>query len=109
MARRTVPVPMVVGQEFVGVIDELGSDVRGLHVGELVTGEGHIVCGHCRNCRAGRRHLCVDTISVGATRPGRFAEYLALPSSNIWVADPSIPLDLLAISDPLGNAAHTAL
>ena len=108
-ASRTVPVPMVVGHEFVGVIDKLGNDVRGLHVGELVTGEGHIVCGHCRNCRAGRRHLCVNTISVGATRPGAFAEYLALPSSNIWVADPAIPLDVLSICDPLGNAAHTAL
>jgi threonine 3-dehydrogenase len=108
-ARRTVPVPMVVGHEFVGVIDELGSDVRGLQVGELVTGEGHIVCGHCRNCRAGRRHLCVNAISIGATREGAFAEYLALPSSNIWVADPAIPLDVLAICDPLGNATHTAL
>jgi threonine 3-dehydrogenase len=108
-ARRTVPVPMVVGHEFVGVVDKLGSDVRGLHVGELVTGEGHIVCGHCRNCRAGRRHLCVNTISVGATRPGAFADYLALPSSNVWVADPAIAPDVLAICDPLGNAAHTAL
>jgi threonine 3-dehydrogenase len=108
-ARRTVPVPMVVGHEFVGVIDKLGSDVRGLHVGGLVTGEGHIVCGHCRNCRAGRRHLCVNTISVGATRPGAFADYLALPSSNVWVADPAIAPDVLAICDPLGNAAHTAL
>jgi threonine 3-dehydrogenase len=108
-ARRTVPVPIVVGHEFVGVVDKLGSDVRGLHVGELVTGEGHIVCGHCRNCRAGRRHLCVNTISVGATRPGAFADYLALPSSNVWVADPAIAPDVLAICDPLGNAAHTAL
>jgi threonine 3-dehydrogenase len=97
-AKRTVPVPLVVGHEFIGLIDTLGSDVRGLHAGELVTGEGHIVCGHCRNCRAGRRHLCVNTISVGATRPGAFAEYLALPSSNIWLADPSIPLDVLALS-----------
>ena len=108
-ASRTVPVPLVVGHEFVGVIAELGSDVRGLQVGELVTGEGHIVCGHCRNCRAGRRHLCANTISIGATRDGAFAEYLVLPSSNIWVADPAIPLDVLAICDPLGNAAHTAL
>ncbi len=108
-ARRTVPVPLVVGHEFVGVIHELGSDVRGLQLGELVTGEGHIVCGHCRNCRAGRRHLCVNTISIGATRDGAFAEYLVLPSSNIWAADPAIPLDVLAICDPLGNAAHTAL
>ena len=108
-AQRTVPVPLIVGHEFVGVIDTLGSDVRGLHVGELVTGEGHIVCGHCRNCRAGRRHLCVNTVSVGATRPGAFAEYLVLPSSNIWQADRSISLDVLSLCDALGNAVHTAL
>ena len=108
-AQRTVPVPLIVGHEFVGVIDTLGSDVRGLAVGELVTGEGHIVCGHCRNCRAGRRHLCVNTVSVGATRPGAFAEYLVLPSSNIWQADRSISLDVLSLCDALGNATHTAL
>ena len=108
-ASRTVPVPLVAGHEFVGVIHEVGADVRGLTPGELVTGEGHIVCGHCRNCRAGRRHLCVNTISIGASRDGAFAEYLALPSSNVWVADPAIALDVLAICDPLGNATHTAL
>jgi len=108
-AQRTVPVPLVIGHEFVGVIDTLGSDVRGLHLGELVTGEGHIVCGHCRNCRAGRRHLCVNTVSVGATRPGAFAEYLVLPASNIWQADRSISLDVLSLCDALGNATHTAL
>ena len=108
-AQRTVPVPLIVGHEFVGVIDTLGSDVRGLAVGELVTGEGHIVCGRCRNCRAGRRHLCVNTVSVGATRPGAFAEYLVLPSSNIWQADRSISLDVLSLCDALGNATHTAL
>jgi threonine 3-dehydrogenase len=108
-ASRTVPVPLVAGHEFVGVIHEVGADVRGLTPGELVTGEGHIVCGHCRNCRAGRRHLCVNTISIGATRDGAFAEYLVLPSSNIWAADPAIPLDVLSICDPLGNATHTAL
>jgi threonine 3-dehydrogenase len=109
-AQRTVPVPLVIGHEFVGVIDKLGSDVPGsLHAGDLVTGEGHIVCGHCRNCRAGRRHLCVNTVSVGATRPGAFAEYLVLPSSNIWQADRSISLDVLSLCDALGNATHTAL
>ena len=109
-ASRTVPVPIVAGHEFVGVIDELGDEVHAdLRVGQVVTGEGHVVCGHCRNCRAGRRHLCVNTVSIGATRAGAYAEYLVLPASNVWAADISIPLDVLAISDPLGNAVHTAL
>ena len=108
-ARRTVPLPLVAGHEFVGVIEQLGADVGGLEVGEVVTGEGHIVCGHCRNCRAGRRHLCVNTVSIGATWPGAFAEYLVLPAVNIWPADPAIPLEVLAVFDPLGNAVHTAL
>ena len=109
-ASRTVPVPIVAGHEFVGVIDELGDEVHAdLRVGQVVTGEGHVVCGHCRNCRAGRRHLCVNTVSIGATRAGAYAEYLVLPTSNVWAADISIPLDVLAISDPLGNAVHTAL
>jgi len=93
----------------VGRIVELGDGVRGLELGELVTGEGHIVCGHCRNCRAGRRHLCAHSVSIGATAPGAFAEYLALPAVNVWPADERIPLDTLAIFDPLGNAVHTAL
>ena len=108
-SRRTVPLPLVIGHEFVGVIEQLGEDVGGLEVGEVVTGEGHIVCGHCRNCRAGRRHLCVNTVSIGATWPGAFAEYLALPAVNVWPADPAIPLEALALFDPLGNAVHTAL
>jgi threonine 3-dehydrogenase len=108
-AQRTLSVPLVAGHEFVGRIVELGDGVRGLEVGELVTGEGHIVCGHCRNCRAGRRHLCAHSVSIGATAPGAFAEYLALPAVNVWPADERIPLDTLAIFDPLGNAVHTAL
>lgn len=108
-AQRTLSVPLVVGHEFVGRIVELGDGVRGLELGELATGEGHIVCGHCRNCRAGRRHLCAHSVSIGATAPGAFAEYLALPAVNVWPADERIPLDTLAIFDPLGNAVHTAL
>jgi threonine 3-dehydrogenase len=108
-ARRTVPVPLIAGHEFVGRIVEIGEGVRGLELGELATGEGHIVCGHCRNCRAGRRHLCAHSVSIGATAPGAFAEYLALPAVNVWPADERIPLDTLAIFDPLGNAVHTAL
>ena len=108
-AQRTVPLPLVGGHEFVGRIVELGAGVRGLSVGQLVTGEGHIVCGTCRNCRAGRRHLCPNTISIGATAPGAFAEYLALPAVNVWPVDEHIPHDTLAIFDPLGNAVHTAL
>jgi len=108
-ARRTVPVPLIAGHEFVGRIVELGEGVRGLELGELATGEGHIVCGHCRNCRAGRRHLCAHSVSIGATAPGAFAEYLVLPAVNVWPADERIPLDTLAIFDPLGNAVHAAL
>ena len=108
-AQRTLSVPLVVGHEFVGRIVELGDGVRGLELGELATGEGHIVCGHCRNCRAGRRHLCAHSVSIGATAPGAFAEYLALPAVNVWPVDERIPLDTLAIFDPLGNAVHAAL
>jgi threonine 3-dehydrogenase len=108
-AQRTIAVPLIAGHEFVGRIVELGDGVRGLEVGELATGEGHIVCGHCRNCRAGRRHLCAHSVSIGATAPGAFAEYLTLPAVNVWPADERIPLDTLAIFDPLGNAVHTAL
>ena len=108
-AQRTLSVPLVVGHEFVGRIVKLGDGVRGLELGELATGEGHIVCGHCRNCRAGRRHLCANSVSIGTTAPGAFAEYLALPAVNVWPADERIPLDTLAIFDPLGNAVHTAL
>src|SRR5437667_5898282 len=108
-AQRTIPVPLVVGHEFVGRIVEVGSNVKDFRPGEIVSGEGHVVCGHCRNCLAGRRHLCKDTKGVGVNRPGAFAEYLALPMSNVWVHDPSIPRDVQAIFDPFGNAVHTAL
>jgi threonine 3-dehydrogenase len=108
-AQKTIPVPMVVGHEFVGAIVEVGSNVKDFQPGEIVSGEGHVVCGHCRNCLAGRRHLCKDTRGVGVNRPGAFAEFLALPMSNVWVHDPAIPRDVQAIFDPFGNAVHTAL
>jgi threonine 3-dehydrogenase len=108
-AQKTIPVPMVVGHEFVGEIVEVGSNVHDFRPGEIVSGEGHVVCGHCRNCLAGRRHLCKDTKGVGVNRAGAFAEYLALPMTNVWVHDPEIPRDVQAIFDPFGNAVHTAL
>ena len=108
-ADKTVPVPLVVGHEFVGEIVEIGSDVRDFSVGELVSGEGHVVCGHCRNCMAGRRHLCNDTAGIGVTRPGAFAEYIALPQTNVWVHKPGINLDVASIFDPFGNATHSTL
>jgi threonine 3-dehydrogenase len=108
-ARKTVPVPLVVGHEFVGRIVEVGSNVKDFHVGDIVSGEGHVVCGRCRNCLAGRRHLCKDTQGVGVNRPGAFAEYLALPVTNVWIHDPAIPRDVQALFDPFGNAVHTAL
>ena len=108
-ARKTIPVPMVVGHEFVGEIVAVGSNVHDFAIGEVVSGEGHVVCGRCRNCLAGRRHLCKDTQGVGVNRPGAFAEYLALPMTNIWHHDPGIDRDVAAIFDPLGNAVHTAL
>src|SRR6185436_17834700 len=103
-AQKTIPVPMVVGHEFVGEIVEVGENVEGYHPGQIVAGEGHIVCGRCRNCMAGRRHLCPNTQGVGVNRPGAFAEFVAIPQSNCWHADPSIPLDVLSCFDPLGNA-----
>lgn len=108
-ASRTIPVPMPVGHEFVGRIHETGEDATEFKVGELVSGEGHIVCGHCRNCKAGQRHLCINTIGVGVDRPGSFAEYLVLPASNVWRCDSDAPMDVLACFDPLGNAVHSAL
>ena len=108
-AQKTIPVPMVVGHEFVGQIVEVGSNVKDFHVGEIVSGEGHVVCGRCRNCLAGRRHLCKDTKGVGVNRPGAFAEYLSLPMTNVWHHDEAIPRDIQAIFDPFGNAVHTAL
>jgi threonine 3-dehydrogenase len=104
-----VPVPLVIGHEFSGRIVELGSNVKDFQVGDIVSGEGHVVCGRCRNCMAGRRHLCKDTAGIGVNRPGAFAEYLALPVTNVWHHDPAIPRDVQAIFDPLGNAVHTAL
>jgi len=108
-AKKTIPVPMVTGHEYVGTVEAFGSNVQDVKIGELVSGEGHIVCGHCRNCRAGRKHLCNATQGVGVNRPGCFAEYLCIPVSNVWHCDPSIPADIFSIFDPLGNATHTAL
>jgi threonine 3-dehydrogenase len=108
-AQKTIPVPMVVGHEFVGRIERVGSHVHDFKPGEIVAGEGHVVCGRCRNCLAGRRHLCKDTQGVGVNRPGAFAEFLSLPQTNVWHCDPQIPLDVLSCFDPLGNAVHTAL
>lgn len=108
-AQKTIPVPMVVGHEFVGQIVEVGSNVKDFYAGEIVSGEGHVVCGRCRNCLAGRRHLCKDTQGVGVNRPGAFAEYISIPMSNVWVHDGSIPRDVQSIFDPFGNAVHTAL
>lgn len=108
-AQATIPVPMVVGHEFVGEIVDVGSNVNDFRPGQIVSGEGHVVCGRCRNCMAGRRHLCAQTSGVGVDRPGAFAEYLALPMSNVWEHRPGIDLDVAALFDPLGNAVHTAL
>ncbi|MCZ6703538.1 MAG: L-threonine 3-dehydrogenase [Ignavibacteria bacterium] len=108
-AGKTIPVPMVVGHEYVGIVEAYGNNVQDVNIGELVSGEGHIVCGHCRNCRAGRRHLCPNTKGVGVNRPGAFAEFLSIPVSNIWHCDPNIDKDILSIFDPFGNAVHTAL
>ncbi|MEK6706041.1 MAG: L-threonine 3-dehydrogenase [Bdellovibrionota bacterium] len=108
-AQKTIPVPMHVGHEFMGEIVEMGKSVTGLKLGERVSGEGHIVCGHCRNCRAGYRHLCINTIGVGVNRPGCFAEYLCIPASNVFPVPEMISDDEATILDPLGNAVHTAL
>ncbi len=108
-AQKTIPVPMVVGHEFVGQIVEVGSNVTDFFPGEIVSGEGHVVCGRCRNCLAGRRHLCKDTQGVGVNRTGAFAEYIALPMTNVWHHGPTIDHEIASIFDPLGNAVHTAL
>ena len=108
-AQKTIPVPMIVGHEFVGEIVEVGSNVIDFRAGQIVSGEGHVVCGRCRNCMAGRRHLCAHTSGIGVNRPGAFAEYLSLPMSNVWEHSPDIDLDVAALFDPLGNAVHTAL
>jgi threonine 3-dehydrogenase len=108
-AQTAIAVPMVIGHEFVGKIVAVGSNVADFRVGELVSGEGHVVCGRCRNCLAGRRHLCAHTQGVGVSRPGAFAEFIVLPMSNIWKHSEKIKLDIAAIFDPFGNAVHTAL
>ena len=108
-AQRTIPVPMQVGHEYCGQVVEVGSEVAGIAVGDRVSGEGHITCGHCRNCRAGRRHLCRNTAGVGVNRPGCFAEYMALPASNVFRLPAAITDDIASILDPLGNATHAAL
>ena len=108
-AQRTIPVPMQVGHEFVGKIKQTGQNVHDFKPGDLVSGEGHLVCGRCRNCLAGRRHLCMKTSGVGVNRPGAFAQFLSSPVTNVWYCDPGIPLDILTCFDPLGNATHTAL
>jgi threonine 3-dehydrogenase len=108
-AAKTVPLGLTVGHEYVGVVEELGREVKHLKVGQRVSGEGHIVCGTCRNCRAGRRHLCAHTLGVGIHRPGAFAEFLSLPAENVVPVPDDIPDEVAAIFDPLGNAVHTAL
>lgn len=108
-AQKTIPVPMVIGHEFVGTIDAIGGHVRDLEIGDVVVGEGHVVCGKCRNCLAGRRHLCAATQGVGVNRPGFFAEYCVIPASNVWRAAADIPMETLSVFDPFGNATHTAL
>lgn len=108
-AQETIPVPIVVGHEFVGEIVRVGSNVNDFRPGQIVSGEGHVVCGRCRNCLAGRRHLCAHTSGIGVDRQGAFAEYVALPMSNVWEHRPGIDLDVASLFDPFGNAVHTAL
>jgi threonine 3-dehydrogenase len=108
-AQKTIPVPMAVGHEYCGEVVEVGSEVSGFQAGDRVSGEGHITCGHCRNCRAGRRHLCRNTVGVGVNRPGAFAEYVVIPAFNAFKLPAAIDDEIAAILDPLGNAVHTAL
>jgi threonine 3-dehydrogenase len=108
-SQKTIPVPMVVGHEYVGEVAAMGDGVRGFEIGDRVSGEGHITCGHCRNCRAGRRHLCRNTYGVGVNRPGAFAEYLAIPADNAFKLPDDVSDDMASIMDPFGNAVHTAL
>ncbi|HLK47969.1 MAG TPA: L-threonine 3-dehydrogenase [Bryobacteraceae bacterium] len=108
-AQQTIRVPMAIGHEFVGRVAEVGSNVAGFAPGDIVSGEGHVVCGRCRNCMAGRRQLCANSEGIGVNRPGAFAEYIVLPMTNVWRHSESIPLDIAAIFDPFGNAVHTAL
>ncbi|MEH6650163.1 MAG: L-threonine 3-dehydrogenase [Motiliproteus sp.] len=108
-SQKTIQVPMVIGHEYVGTVAEIGQEVKGFCLGDRVSGEGHITCGHCRNCRAGRRHLCRNSVGVGVNRQGAFAEYLVIPAVNAFKIPPDIPDELASIFDPLGNAVHTAL
>ncbi|MHC4640143.1 MAG: L-threonine 3-dehydrogenase [Planctomycetota bacterium] len=108
-AQKTIKPPTVIGHEFVGTVEKIGSNVHDFEPGDLVSGEGHVVCGRCRNCLAGRRHLCRDPKGIGVNRDGAFAEYLALPVTNVWYCDPNIPTDVLSCFDPFGNAVHTTL
>ncbi|HEU5071489.1 MAG TPA: L-threonine 3-dehydrogenase [Verrucomicrobiae bacterium] len=108
-AQKTIPVPMVVGHEFVGEVVQVGANVKDFFPGEVVSAEGHVVCGRCRNCLAGRRHLCADTKGIGVNRPGAFAELIAVPMTNVWHHKPNIDRDVASIFDPFGNAVHTAL
>jgi threonine 3-dehydrogenase len=108
-SQKTIPVPMVTGHEYVGVIEEVGSHVRGFQKGDRVSGEGHLTCGHCRNCRAGKRHLCRNTVGVGVNRSGCFAEFLVIPAENAFKIPDQVPDEIAAIFDPFGNATHTAL
>jgi len=108
-AQKTIPVGTIIGHEFVGVVEDFGENVHDYAKGDLVSGEGHVVCGRCRNCLAGRRHLCPNTTAIGINRDGAYAEYLSIPVTNVWPCDPKIPLEVLSSFDPLGNATHTAL
>jgi len=108
-AQSTIPVPLIIGHEFVGEVAEVGSNVNDFQPGDIVSGEGHVVCGRCRNCLAGRRHLCAHTVGVGVNSPGAFAEFIVLPMTNIWRHNPNVDLEVAAIFDPFGNAVHTAL
>ena len=108
-AQRTIHPPLVIGHEFVGLVEKMGENVHDVEIGELVSGEGHIVCGRCRNCHAGRRHLCIEPNCIGVDRDGAFAEYLSIPVSNVWHCDPTIPLETYACFDPFGNSVHTTL
>jgi threonine 3-dehydrogenase len=108
-ASRTIKPPLIIGHEYVGTVEDVGDGVTGFSKGQLVTGEGHIVCGHCRNCLAGRRHLCPNTVGVGVNRDGAFADYVSIPASNVWKVPAGMDLDVVSCFDPLGNAVHTAL
>ncbi|MBN2137799.1 MAG: L-threonine 3-dehydrogenase [Sedimentisphaerales bacterium] len=108
-AQKAIKTPLVIGHEFVGVVEKVGDNVHDLDIGELVSGEGHIVCGRCRNCRAGRRHLCIDPSCIGVDRNGAFAQYLSIPVSNVWHCDPALPAEIYSCFDPFGNAVHTTL